>query len=99
MKKEQSSLILIVDDQPYALQGVSGIMKSGGYETLEASTGTECLKLATEKKPDLILLDMVLPDIDGREVCKCIKSNPETKNIYVVSYPASRPNQTLRPMD
>ncbi len=59
-------------------------MKSGGYETIEASTGTDCLKLATEIKPDLILLDVVLPDIDGREVCKRIKSNPETKDIYVV---------------
>lgn len=84
MKKEQSSLILIVDDQLYALQGVSRIMKSGGYETIEASTGTDCLKFATEMKPDLILLDVVLPDIDGREVCKRIKSNPETKDIYVV---------------
>ncbi len=59
MKKEQSSLILIVDDQLYALQGVSRIMKSGGYKTIEASTGTDCLKLATEMKPDLILLDVV----------------------------------------
>ncbi|MDA8406645.1 MAG: response regulator [Deltaproteobacteria bacterium] len=84
MKKEQSSLILIVDDQHYALQGISRIMKSGGYETIEASTGTDCLKFATEMKPDLILLDVVLPDIDGREVCKRIKSNPETKDIYVV---------------
>jgi PAS domain S-box-containing protein len=84
VKNGKPSRILIVDDQPYALQGVSRIMKSGGYETLEASTGTECLKLATDQKPDLILLDVVLPDIDGREVCKRIKSSPETKDIYVV---------------
>jgi len=75
--------ILIVDDQPYALEAMSRIMKSGGYETLDASTGAECLKLAAEQKPDLILLDVVLPDIDGREVCKRIKSSPETQDIYV----------------
>ncbi len=84
MNNDKPSLILIVDDQPYALHGVSRVLKSGGYETLEASTGTECLRLATDQKPDLILLDVVLPDIDGREVCKHIKANPATKDIYVV---------------
>ena len=76
--------ILIVDDQIHALQGVSRIMRGAGYETFEASNGADCLKMAMEQKPDLILLDVILPDIDGLEVCKRIKSNPETKDIYVV---------------
>ena len=76
--------ILIVDDQIHALQGASRIMRGAGYEVLEASNGTDCLKLAVAQKPDLILLDVVLPDIDGLEICKRIKSNPETKDIYVV---------------
>ena len=76
--------ILIVDDQIDALRGVSRIMKGAGYETLEASNGADCLKLATDHKPDLILLDVVLPDIDGMEVCRRIKSDPETANISVV---------------
>ncbi len=78
--------ILIVDDQIHALQGVSRIMHGAGYEVLEASTGMDCLRLAAEHKPDLILLDVVLPDIDGREVCKRIKSDPETSDIYVVLF-------------
>ena len=78
--------ILIVDDQIHALQGVSRIMRGAGYEVLEASTGTECLRLAAEHKPNLILLDVVLPDIDGREVCKRIKSDTETSDIYVVLF-------------
>ncbi len=76
--------ILIVDDQIHALQGVSRILTSAGYNTFEASSGEDCLKLAAEHKPDLILLDVVLPDIDGLEVCKRIKSVPETANICVV---------------
>ena len=61
-------------------------MKVDGYQTLEASNGTDCLKLAAEYKPDLILLDVVLPDIDGREVCRRIKSNPETTDIPVILF-------------
>jgi DNA-binding response OmpR family regulator len=80
----ESPRILIVDDQVDALQGVSRILKNAGYETFEAINGADCLKMAAEHKPDLILLDVVLPDIDGREVCKSIKANPETADIYVI---------------
>jgi two-component system cell cycle sensor histidine kinase/response regulator CckA len=84
MKNKDTARILIVDDQIHALQGVSRIMGGAGYETFEASNGADCLRLAAEHKPDLILLDVVLPDIDGREVCRLIKSNPETADISVV---------------
>ncbi len=86
MKNKDTARILIVDDQIHALQGMSRIMKGAGYEVLEASNGQDCLKLAAEHKPDLILLDIVLPDIDGREVCRRIKSDPETADIYVVLF-------------
>ncbi len=78
--------ILIVDDQIHALKGVSRILTSAGYDTFEANSGEDCLKLAAEHKPDLILLDVVLPDIDGKEVCRRIKSNPETADSYVVLF-------------
>ena len=60
------------------------IIKGAGYEALEAVNGADCLRLAAERKPDLILLDAVLPDIDGRDLCRRIKSDPETAEIYVV---------------
>ena len=84
MKNKDTTTILIVDDQIPALHGMSRIMRGAGYETLEANNGIDCLKLAAEHKPDLILLDSGLPDIDGREVCKRIKSDPETADVYVV---------------
>jgi PAS domain S-box-containing protein len=84
IKNKDDAKILVVDDQIHALKGVSRIMKGAGYETFEASSGTECLKIALELRPDLILLDVVLPDIDGREVCRRIKSDPQTADIHVV---------------
>ena len=86
MENMDTARILIVDDQIHALRGVSRIMRGAGYVALEASNGTECLKLAVERKPALILLDIDLPDIDGREVCKRIKSDPETSDIYVILF-------------
>jgi two-component system, cell cycle sensor histidine kinase and response regulator CckA len=84
MKNLDAARILIVDDQVQALHGMSRIMRGAGYETLEASNGADCLKLAADQKPDLILLDVVLPDIDGLEVCRRIKSDPGTADISVV---------------
>ena len=84
MKNKDNAKILVVDDQIHALKGVSRIMRGSGYEVLEASNGAECLKIALEHRPDLILLDVVLPDIDGREVCRRIKSDPQTADIHVV---------------
>jgi PAS domain S-box-containing protein len=76
--------ILIVDDDIHRLHATSRVVKDAGYEALEARNGIDGLRLAAEHKPDLILLAVVLPDIDGREVCKRIKSDPETANICVV---------------
>ena len=86
MENMDTAKILIVDDQIDALKGVSRILTSAGYHTFEANSGEDCLKLAAEHKPDLILLDIVLPDIDGREVCRLIKSNPETTKISVILF-------------
>ena len=83
MKDLDGARILIVDDKIHALHGVSRIVKGAGYEVLEASNGTDCLKLAAEHKLDLILLDVVLPDIDGMEVCKRIHTNPENSRILL----------------
>jgi len=76
--------ILCVDDDPALLNINASILRSAGYEVLEAKTGNECLDTARKEHPDLILLDVVLPDIDGFEVCKQIKSDREFFGIYVI---------------
>jgi CheY-like chemotaxis protein len=76
--------ILIVDDYPGARYLRSRILSDGGYEVLEAGTGTDALKMARTLKPSLILLDVNLPDISGLEVCERLKQDPETALIPVI---------------
>jgi len=81
--KKQTS-ILVVDDEEILLRTVKSILESAGYHVLTAKTGEEGLEMAQEKMPDLILLDIILPGIKGREVCLKIKENEKTKSIPVI---------------
>jgi len=76
--------ILCVDDDPDLLNINASILRSAGYEVLEATTGNECLNITREKQPDLILLDVMLPDINGVDICKQIKSDPEFPGTYIL---------------
>ncbi|HTQ51756.1 MAG TPA: response regulator, partial [Candidatus Acidoferrales bacterium] len=67
--------ILVVDDEPEILRVFGLVLGSAGYEVWMGSTGRDCLKLAREKKPDIILLDVLLPDLNGMELCKQIKGD------------------------
>jgi PAS domain S-box-containing protein len=75
--------ILVVDDDPHILALTSAILESGGYEIIEASTGKDALEAVTRVRPDLVILDVVLPDMSGFEVCKRIKSDPALRGIFV----------------
>ena len=76
--------ILIVDDDETIGKIVRPILFSHGYSVLTAETGEDGLQIARNQKPDLILLDVILPGIKGREVCKLLKEDPETEKIPVV---------------
>lgn len=76
--------ILIVDDDPDVLLASSRIVKSEGYQVLTASSGTACMAMVKKHRPDLILMDVVLPDIHGTTLCKEIKSDPALQGIYIV---------------
>ncbi len=76
--------ILVVDDEPITLFASARLLRSAGYSVFEADSGAACLSLAREKKPDLILLDVQLPDILGYEVCRQIKADAELRQSYVV---------------
>ena len=73
--------ILMVDDDP-AMRRL--VLKREGYPTLEASSGIEALELLKTEMPDLILLDIMMPDMDGFEACKAIRENPRTTDIPVI---------------
>ncbi len=76
--------VLVVDDEPEVLFATSRILKETGYEVLNAETGQKALDLAREHLPDLILLDVVLPDMDGVEVCRSLKTGEMTSGIHVI---------------
>jgi two-component system phosphate regulon response regulator PhoB len=76
--------ILIVDDTQDVLQVIGRRLQSWGYEALVASSGEEGLRLAQEEVPDLVLLDIMMPKMKGREVCARLKAGEKTKHIPVI---------------
>ncbi len=81
--------VLNVDDNDAGRYAISRILKQAGFETQEAATGEEALKLARQEQPHIILLDVNLPDINGFEVCRRIKEHPSTTLIPVLMMSAS----------
>ena len=76
--------ILVVDDDPYILMSLEFLMKKAGYEVMIARDGTEALELINKFKPALILLDIMMPDVDGYAICAYVKDNPKLKEIKIV---------------
>jgi two-component system alkaline phosphatase synthesis response regulator PhoP len=68
--------ILVVEDDPAALRLVSYTLESAGYQVITAVNGVEALRKAQQDAPDLVVLDVMLPGIDGFEVCHQLRSNP-----------------------
>jgi CheY-like chemotaxis protein len=76
--------IMVIDDEENIVELVKAILENEGYEVITASDGKECLDKLKTTKPDLILLDMMMPGMSGREVCERIRKDPRTKNLRVV---------------
>ena len=76
--------ILAVDDEPHILKLVAFSLKSGGYEVLEATDGLSAISVAQAEHPDLILLDVMMPALDGYEACRRLKADPATADIPVI---------------
>ncbi len=83
-------LILIVDDDPLLLDAYRSVLAGQGYQILSALDGEQGLALAGEEQPDLVLLDLMMPGLDGIEVCRRIKANPSIPFTPVVINTASR---------
>ncbi len=79
-----SETILVVDDNKVNLKLLSAILRREGYRVLEAQDGRKALETARKHKPDLVLLDVVMPHLDGYRVCRKLKEDPETENIPVI---------------
>lgn len=81
--------ILFIDDEPDLVMLMQTRLASHGYQVLSAFDGEEGLKMVQEEKPDLILLDKIMPKMDGLEVCQRLKADPKTKDIPVMIVSAS----------
>jgi class 3 adenylate cyclase len=79
-----SSRILIVDDAPANLQALAGTLKEKGYQISVATNGRQALEVAGRVRPDLILLDVVMPEMDGFEACRRLKASEATRDIPVI---------------
>ena len=81
--------ILLVDDEPDLVRITSYRLQKAGYVILVAESGTQGLQLAQRERPDLILLDLNLPYMNGYDVCRALKTDPNLKNIPIIVFSAS----------
>jgi len=87
--------ILIVEDEESLLKLESILLTSKGYDVRGVLNGQQALDAIREERPDLVLLDIMLPEIDGFEVCQRIKDNPETKSIPVIMLTAKKSREDM----
>ncbi|AKB85760.1 response regulator [Methanococcoides methylutens] len=80
----KSPKILLVDDEPYAVDLLSSMLESGGFTTLSAYSGMDAIEMCTADQPDVVIIDLMMPDITGFDVISTIRSNPMTGNIPIV---------------
>jgi len=89
-KKEKLTRVLIVEDDRDTNELVALIMKDAGFETVSALDGREGLDKARDDEPDIIILDLMLPEIDGLEVCRRLSADDKTKSIPIIILTAKR---------
>ncbi len=83
-KKTNTAKILIVDDEPGILMIISKFLKHNGYEVITAQDGLECISKSESELPDLILLDMIMPNMDGQTALVKLGASDKTKDIPVI---------------
>jgi two-component system, cell cycle response regulator DivK len=82
---EPEPLVLVVDDNEKNLKLARDVLRAGGFRTLEATSGAEGMALAAEHLPDVILMDLRLPDMDGTDAARRLGDGPRTARIPVVA--------------
>ena len=87
-----SKKILIVDDEPAMVEILKDTLEERGFMVITGSNGIEAVKKIEEENPDLVLLDIMMPGMNGYEVCKKVKGKPDTKFLIVVLSAISEPD-------
>lgn len=91
----QDSVILVVDDVPQNIQVVGTVLREAGYSIMPATSGAAALQRVQKKRPDLILLDLMMPDVDGLEVCRRLRADAATQGIPIIFLTASNEMEHL----
>ena len=86
---EKKKKILFIEDEPDQIMMISLRLKKNGYEVVSSMNGEEGLKKVVTEKPDLVLVDVIMPGIGGLEVCRRLRKDPATKNIPIISTTAA----------
>src|ERR1700690_826926 len=77
-RRSMKTKILVVDDEPDALEVLGFKLRQAGYTPIFAKDGTRAIAVARDERPDLVVLDLMLPEVDGLEVCKILRRDPST---------------------
>jgi CheY-like chemotaxis protein len=88
--------VLAVDDNSIHCYAISKILQRRGFSVATANSGNDALQVVALKKPDVVLLDINLPDLSGFEVCQRLRADPTTRDIAVVFHTAATANEVTR---
>lgn len=92
--------ILAVDDDAQVLRSITRILQDAGYTVQTASSGAEALELIGRQRPDLVILDIIMPEMDGLEVCRRLRADPFTAKLPIIFLTAKgRPSDVARGLD
>jgi CheY-like chemotaxis protein len=97
MSDDERPAILVADDQPESVRAISFALEQAGYNVLVATGGCAALRSARANRPDLILLDVCMPDMDGDEVCRRLKQDQITHDIPVILLTSREEHDHLGP--
>ena len=85
-----SRRVLVADDHPPVIIIIRKVLEGGGFSVLSARTGDECLAAVHAEQPDLVILDLVMPGMDGMEVLRILRQDPDTRYLPVIVLTARR---------
>jgi len=88
--------VLVVDDDPVMLVACQQLFLGAGYQVLGATDGLSGLEMARKERPDLVLLDLMLPKLDGFEVCQMLKSDEKFQSIKILLFTARKDEEVIR---
>jgi CheY-like chemotaxis protein len=85
--------ILVVDDEPMMLEIAAAMLNASGFKVLTAMRGEEALEIARREHPEVVLCDIMMPGLDGRDVCRTMKDDPDLDDIPVVLHSSLREDE------